>query len=141
MYIDHEKLIDKDKKSSKASFETWAANNEDLIYKSHDTTYQHNKSLENKMRNKNFDFKFGDEQKEDMVKYINKKFDSQQLLDLKNKTKLNHKDKESTQNILDQLKEYFTKTSNFNECASQYCTQCIEQNYSSVPFKEKVYKE
>ena len=57
------------------------------------------------MRNKNFDFKFGDEQKEDMVKYINKKFDSQQLLDLKNKTKLNHRDKESTQNILDQLKE------------------------------------
>ena len=57
------------------------------------------------MRNKNFDFKFGDEQKEDMVKYINKKFDSQKLLDLKNKTKLNHRDKESTQNILDQLKE------------------------------------
>ena len=57
------------------------------------------------MRNKNFDFKFGDEQKEDMVKQVNKKFDSKELLDLKDKTKLNHKDKESTQNILDQLKD------------------------------------
>ena len=57
------------------------------------------------MRNKNFDFKFGDEQKEDMVKQINKKFDSKELIDLKDKTKLNHKDKESTQNILDQLKD------------------------------------
>ena len=57
------------------------------------------------MRNRNFDFKFGNEQKEDMVKQINKKFDSQKLFDLKNKTKLNHEDKESTQIILDQLKE------------------------------------
>ena len=57
------------------------------------------------MRNKNFDFKFGDDQKEDMVKQVNKKFDSKELLDLKDKTKLNHKDKESTQNILDQLKD------------------------------------
>ena len=93
------------------------------------------------MRNRNFDFKFGHEQKEDLVKQINKKFDSKKLMDLKNKTKLNHKDKDSTQNILDQLKEYFNKTNNFNNCASQYCTQCIEQNQSSVPFVEKVYKE
>ena len=60
-------MIEIDNKFNKASFEDWSAANEDLIIKTHNTTYQHNKSLENKMRNKNFDFKFGHEQKEDLV--------------------------------------------------------------------------
>ena len=67
-YIDHEKLIDDNVKKNKESCEEWISKNEDLVFQSHNTTYQHNKSLENKMRNKNVDFTFGIKDKEEHVK-------------------------------------------------------------------------
>ena len=66
--IDHEKLIDVNVKKNKENFEEWRSKNEDLVFQSHSTTYQHNKSLENKMRNKNVDFTFGIKDKEEHVK-------------------------------------------------------------------------
>ena len=44
------------------------------------------------MRNKNFDFKFGIEQKEEHVQQIKKPFNSEDLKKLKDKTRLNHKE-------------------------------------------------
>ena len=76
-----------------------------------------------------------EEFKDDLVNNINKKFDQPESKNLKNKSSLNHIDPANTQKILDQLMEYFTKTNNFNKCASQICTICQIQNYTSKDFQ------